>query len=167
MESKWWAFSELWKKGTMYHGQHIMPYSTGCTTPLLNFKAGLDYKDVNDPAITITFPLVNDPSTSLLTGNSNLDLLALDISANFLVTLPPALSDHLIVTKSYATSGKCVFAITVLVKGSLSSKILKVTPEAQRNLSARQIGIIPAEMFCIRSGICTVFILDIKFYICL
>jgi hypothetical protein len=27
-----------------------MPYSTGCTTPLSNFEAGLAYKDVKDPA---------------------------------------------------------------------------------------------------------------------
>jgi isoleucyl-tRNA synthetase len=66
MESEWWAFSELWKKGMVYRGQRVMPYSTGCTTPLSNFEAGLNYKDVNDPAVTIAFPLVDDPSTSLL-----------------------------------------------------------------------------------------------------
>lgn len=43
-----------------------MPYSSGCTTPLSNFEVGLDYRDVNDPAVTVSFPLVDDPSTSLL-----------------------------------------------------------------------------------------------------
>lgn len=66
MESEWWAFSELWKKGMVYRGQRVMPYSTGCTTPLSNFEAGLDYRDVNDPAVTVAFPLVDDPSTFLL-----------------------------------------------------------------------------------------------------
>ncbi|KAB5589114.1 Isoleucyl-tRNA synthetase [Ceratobasidium theobromae] len=66
MESVWWAFSELFKKGMVYRGLRVMPYSTGCTTPLSNFEAGLDYRDVNDPAITVSFPLVDDPSTSLL-----------------------------------------------------------------------------------------------------
>jgi hypothetical protein len=28
-----------------------MPYSTACNTPLSNFEAGLDYRDVADPAI--------------------------------------------------------------------------------------------------------------------
>ncbi|KAF8236536.1 hypothetical protein L208DRAFT_1357299 [Tricholoma matsutake] len=66
MESVWWAFSELFKKGLVYRGLRVMPYSTGCTTPLSNFEAGLAYKDVNDPAVTVSFPLVDDPKTSLL-----------------------------------------------------------------------------------------------------
>ncbi|KAH6914366.1 isoleucine-tRNA ligase [Coprinopsis sp. MPI-PUGE-AT-0042] len=66
MESVWWAFSELHKKGMVYRGLRVMPYSTGCTTPLSNFEAGQAYKDVNDPAVTVAFPLVDDPKTSFL-----------------------------------------------------------------------------------------------------
>ncbi|KAJ3524394.1 hypothetical protein NM688_g8571 [Phlebia brevispora] len=43
-----------------------MPYSTGCLTPLSNFEAGQNYKDVSDPAVTVAFPLVDDAKTSLL-----------------------------------------------------------------------------------------------------
>ena len=50
MESCWWAFSELFKKKLVYRGLRVMPYSTGCTTPLSNFEAGLDFRDINDPA---------------------------------------------------------------------------------------------------------------------
>lgn len=50
MESVWWAFSELFKNGMVYRGLRVMPYSTGCTTPLSNFEAGQAYHDVNDPA---------------------------------------------------------------------------------------------------------------------
>ncbi|KAF9010556.1 tRNA synthetases class I-domain-containing protein [Cyathus striatus] len=66
MESVWWAFGELFKKGMVYRGLRVMPYSTGCTTPLSNFEAGQAYKDVNDPAVTVAFPLVDDETTSLL-----------------------------------------------------------------------------------------------------
>ncbi|KAF8904442.1 tRNA synthetases class I-domain-containing protein [Gymnopilus junonius] len=66
MESVWWAFGELFKKGMVYRGLRVMPYSTGCTTPLSNFEAGQAYRDVNDPAVTVAFPLVDDPKTSLL-----------------------------------------------------------------------------------------------------
>ncbi|KAF4567536.1 isoleucine--tRNA ligase [Pleurotus pulmonarius] len=66
MESCWWAFGELFKKGMVYRGLRVMPYSTGCTTPLSNFEAGQDYREVSDPAVTISFPLVDDPKTSLL-----------------------------------------------------------------------------------------------------
>lgn len=50
MESVWWVFSELYKKGYVYRGFKVMPYSTGCTTPISNFEANLAYKDVDDPA---------------------------------------------------------------------------------------------------------------------
>lgn len=66
MESIWWVFKQLWLKGQVYRASRVMPYSTSCTTPLSNFEAGSDYRDVNDPAVTISFPLLDDPSTCLL-----------------------------------------------------------------------------------------------------
>jgi isoleucyl-tRNA synthetase len=58
MESVWWVFKELHKKGLVYRGFRVMPYSTACTTPLSNFEANLNYKDVDDPAVTVRFPIV-------------------------------------------------------------------------------------------------------------
>lgn len=66
MESVWWAFKQLYDKGLVYRGLRVMPYSTGLLTPLSNFEAGQDYRDVSDPAVTVAFPLVDDPKTSLL-----------------------------------------------------------------------------------------------------
>jgi isoleucyl-tRNA synthetase len=66
MESVWWVFGQLWEKEQVYRGLRVMPYSTGCTTPLSNFEAGEDYRMVSDPCVTVSFPLVDDPSTSLL-----------------------------------------------------------------------------------------------------
>lgn len=66
MESVWWAFKELFQKDAVYRGLRVMPYSTGCTTPLSNFEAQQNYKDVNDPAVTIGFPLVDDENTWLV-----------------------------------------------------------------------------------------------------
>jgi len=43
-----------------------MPFSTACNTVLSNFEAGSNYKDTKDPAIYITFPLVDEPDTSLI-----------------------------------------------------------------------------------------------------
>jgi len=43
-----------------------MPYSTVCATPLSNFEANQNYKDVVDPAVTIAFPLVDEPDVSVL-----------------------------------------------------------------------------------------------------
>jgi isoleucyl-tRNA synthetase len=66
MESVWWVFGQLWEKGVVYRGFRVMPYSTGLTTPLSNMEAQQNYQDVQDPAVVISFPLVNDPETSLL-----------------------------------------------------------------------------------------------------
>ncbi|KDN49192.1 hypothetical protein K437DRAFT_233924 [Tilletiaria anomala UBC 951] len=66
METVWWVFSQLHLKGLIYRGNRVMPYSNGCTTPLSNFEANLDYRDVQDPAITISFPLIDEPGTALL-----------------------------------------------------------------------------------------------------
>lgn len=55
MESCWWVFKSLWEKNLVYQGTKVVPYSTGLGTGLSNFEAGLDYRDVQDPAVTILF----------------------------------------------------------------------------------------------------------------
>lgn len=57
METVWWIFAQLHKKGLVYRGMRVMPYSTGCTTPLSNFEASSDYREVPDPAVTVSFPI--------------------------------------------------------------------------------------------------------------
>lgn len=55
MESVWWVFRQLWDRGLIYEGYKVLPYSTGVSTPLSNFEANQNYKDVQDPAITVAF----------------------------------------------------------------------------------------------------------------
>mmetsp|Transcript_5114 Transcript_5114/g.7794 ORF Transcript_5114/g.7794 Transcript_5114/m.7794 type:complete len:894 (+) Transcript_5114:445-3126(+) len=66
MESVWWAFKQIFDKDLVYRGSRIMPFSAACNTVLSNFEAGSNYKDAKDPSIYITFPLLEDPETSLL-----------------------------------------------------------------------------------------------------
>jgi isoleucyl-tRNA synthetase len=66
MESIWWVFQQIFNKGQVYRGFKVMPFSTACNTPLSNFEASQNYKDVNDPSIVVSFPLESDPSVSLL-----------------------------------------------------------------------------------------------------
>ncbi|XP_026416565.1 isoleucine--tRNA ligase, cytoplasmic-like [Papaver somniferum] len=66
MESVWWVFSQLYEKGLVYRGFKVMPYSTGCKTPLSNFEANSNYKDVSDPEIMVSFPIVGDPDNAAL-----------------------------------------------------------------------------------------------------
>lgn len=67
MESVWWVFAQLYNKGLVYRGFKVMPYSTGCKTPLSNFEANSNYKEVPDPEIMVSFPLADDEEgTSLV-----------------------------------------------------------------------------------------------------
>src|SRR5882762_3859034 len=83
MESVWWVFKELYKKGLVYKGYRVMPFSAKLGTPLSNFEAGENYKEVDDPSLTIAFPLRDDPETKILAWTttpwtlvSNLALMA-------------------------------------------------------------------------------------------
>jgi isoleucyl-tRNA synthetase len=58
MESVWWVFKQLWDKGLVYRGKQVMPYSTKCNTPLSNFEAGQNYKDVEDTTIYVAFEII-------------------------------------------------------------------------------------------------------------
>jgi len=55
MESVWWVVKQLWEKDLIYNGTKVVPFSTGMGTVLSNFEAGLDYRDVQDPAVTVLF----------------------------------------------------------------------------------------------------------------
>jgi isoleucyl-tRNA synthetase len=69
MESVWWVFKQLWDKGLVYEDVKVLPYSWGATTPLSNFEANLDYRDTDDPSITVRLEVLEgrgpvDPGTS-------------------------------------------------------------------------------------------------------
>ncbi len=66
MESVWHVFSEMYEKGLVYEGFKVMPFSAKLGTPLSNFEANLNYKEVDDPSLTVLFPLVDEPDTVLL-----------------------------------------------------------------------------------------------------
>jgi isoleucyl-tRNA synthetase len=67
MESIWWVLSQLWKKGYLYEGYNILPYSPALSTPLSNFEVNLGgYQEVVDPAVTIRFKVRGTESTYIL-----------------------------------------------------------------------------------------------------
>ncbi len=66
MQSVWWVFRQMCDKGLIYEDYKVVPYSTGISTALSNFEANLDYRDVQDPALTIAFELVDEPGTFVL-----------------------------------------------------------------------------------------------------
>ena len=63
MESVWWAFKQLWDKGLIYEGHKVLPFSTRLGTVLSNFEANLNYKEVQDPALTVRFAVEGEEHT--------------------------------------------------------------------------------------------------------
>lgn len=45
-----WVFKEMFKKDLVYYGHKVMPFSTALATPLSNFEANQEMRDVKDPA---------------------------------------------------------------------------------------------------------------------
>jgi isoleucyl-tRNA synthetase len=66
MESVWWVFKQIFEKDLVYRKCKVMPYSAACNTVLSNFEAGLNYKDVNDPSVIVSFPSVEDNNVKFL-----------------------------------------------------------------------------------------------------
>lgn len=58
METVWWVFKQLWDKGLVYKDRQVLPYSYGAATPLSNFEANLDYRDTEDPSITVRLEIL-------------------------------------------------------------------------------------------------------------
>ncbi|MFP3913348.1 MAG: isoleucine--tRNA ligase [Actinomycetota bacterium] len=61
MESVWWVFRRLWDEGLVYRDMKVVPYSWGATTPLSNFEANQDYREVEDPSITVRLTVLEGP----------------------------------------------------------------------------------------------------------
>lgn len=61
IESVWWVFKELYKKGLAYEGKHIILYCPRCATPLSNFEIAMDnsYQDVKEISVYPKFKLKN------------------------------------------------------------------------------------------------------------
>ncbi len=66
MESVWWVFKQLWDKRLIYEGVKVVPYSWRVSTPLSNFEANLNYKDIQDPSVTLRFKVKGEENLYLL-----------------------------------------------------------------------------------------------------
>ena len=78
MESVWWLLATLYKKGLIYKGYTIQPYSpmagTGLSSHELN-QPGC-YRDVSDTSVTAQFETLDDTLPATLRSNTPLHILA-------------------------------------------------------------------------------------------
>ncbi|MBI2410767.1 MAG: isoleucine--tRNA ligase [Candidatus Kerfeldbacteria bacterium] len=75
MESVWWVFSQLWKKGLIYQGHKAMHICPRCETTLSNFEVTLEYKEVKDISVVAKFRVTN-AEERLHTGTDPVNILA-------------------------------------------------------------------------------------------
>ena len=63
METVWWVFREIHRQNLVYKAFKVMPYSYACETPLSNFEAGLNYKQITTNSAYVKFQLKDLPNT--------------------------------------------------------------------------------------------------------
>lgn len=116
MESVWWVFSELWKKGLIYEGHKAMHICPRCVTPLSNFEVTQGYQEVKDISAYAQFKLLNAAEQLGVSGDlfvvawtttpwtlpGNV-LLAVGVDIEYLLVTTPEKEGHFIVAKERAT----------------------------------------------------------------
>jgi len=66
METVWWVFAEIYKKGLVYQDFKVVPFSPRTSSVVSNFEANQNYKQTQDPSVVIKFPVSGEPCTSFL-----------------------------------------------------------------------------------------------------
>ena len=59
MQSEWWAFKELYKKGLIYEDYRSMHICPRCETTLSQGEVADGYKDIKDLSVTVKFKVLN------------------------------------------------------------------------------------------------------------
>jgi isoleucyl-tRNA synthetase len=66
VESVWWALSSLFDKGLLYQGQKVVWWWPEGGTALSTGEVGEGYRDVDDPSVTVRFPVEGEDGVSFL-----------------------------------------------------------------------------------------------------
>lgn len=101
MESVWWAFAELYKKGKIYEGEKVLLYCVRDATPISKAEVAMDnsYQDDTDPSVYVKFKLQNEekqllawtttpwtlPSNTAVAVHSNIDYIEVKVGTETLI----------------------------------------------------------------------------------
>ncbi len=66
MQSEWWAFKELYKKGLIYEDYRSMHICPRCETTLSQGEVAEGYKDIKDLSATARFEIIGEPNSYFL-----------------------------------------------------------------------------------------------------
>ncbi len=76
IETLWWLLSELYKKGLLYKGYTIQPYSPAAGTGLSSHELNQPgcYKNVKDNTATVLFKIIKNKESEFVFANDNSDI---------------------------------------------------------------------------------------------
>ncbi len=79
IESIWWLLKQLYKKGLLYKGYTIQPYSPAAGTGLSSHELNLPgcYKNVKDNTGTVQFKIIRNEKSEFLFENTDTDIFFL------------------------------------------------------------------------------------------
>lgn len=108
IESVWWAFAEIAKRGLLYQDFKVVPFCTRCGTALSSHELAQGYQSVTEGSVYLKFELVDEPGTFVLAwtttpwtlpGNV---ALAVDPKVRYVKTMPNERGERYIVGMSRA-----------------------------------------------------------------
>jgi isoleucyl-tRNA synthetase len=151
MESVWWLLATLYKKGLIYKGYTIQPYSpmagTGLSSHELN-QPGC-YRDVSDTSVTAQFETLNDTLPATLRSNTPLHILAWTttpwtLPSNTALTVGPKISYAIVQTfNQYTFEPIRVLLAEKLISKLFGKKYIQVENETALNAFSKVDKTIP------------------------
>ena len=151
MESVWWLLSTLYKKGLIYKGYTIQPYSpmagTGLSSHELN-QPGC-YRDVSDTSVTAQFETIDDTLPAALRNDTPLHVLAWTttpwtLPSNTALTVGPKISYAVVQTfNQYTFEPIRVLLAHKLISKQFGKKYVQVESEAELNAYSPEDKTIP------------------------
>ena len=151
MESVWWLLSTLYKKGLIYKGYTIQPYSpmagTGLSSHELN-QPGC-YRDVSDTSVTAQFETIDDTLPAALRNDTPLHVLAWTttpwtLPSNTALTVGPKISYAVVQTfNQYTFEPIRVLLAQKRISKQFGKKYVQVESEAELNAYSPEDKTIP------------------------
>ncbi|MEL6110189.1 MAG: class I tRNA ligase family protein, partial [Planctomycetota bacterium] len=128
VESVWWSLKNLFDRGLLYQGHKIVWWWAQGGTALSSGEVGEGYREVADPSVYVRFPLLDQPSRSLIvwtttpwTLPSNM-YAAVHAELEYVLVKETESGEELYVAAALADTiadkAKCEFEVLETVRGS-------------------------------------------------
>lgn len=131
MESVWWILKQLWDKDLLYQGYKSLPYCPRCGTALSDHEVAQGYREVEDPGITVRFPLRDEPGTYFLVWTTT----PWTLPGNVALAVGPVLP-YVVVEQKTANGG----TERLILAEPLVDKVLKGEYEVVRRVRGRDLA---------------------------